>query len=130
MNMARLFYHKPKFAILDECTSAVSSDVEGLMYNHAKDEGITLITISHRPALFKYHLHLLKLTGDHGHWEFSTIGTAEERQSVENEIASLQAKLDEVEDLKKRHAEIQKELEVGLNAGPQDGTKVQKRGLF
>ncbi|KAK3843687.1 MAG: ABC transporter transmembrane region 2-domain-containing protein [Linnemannia gamsii] len=130
MNMARLFYHKPKFAILDECTSAVSSDVEGLMYNHAKDMGITLITISHRPALFKYHLHLLKLTGDHGHWEFSTIGTAEERQSVENEITSLQAKLDEVEDLKRRHAEIQKELEVGLNAGPQDGTKVQKRGLF
>ncbi|KAF9336519.1 hypothetical protein BG006_008320 [Podila minutissima] len=130
MNMARLFYHKPKFAILDECTSAVSSDVEGLMYNHAKDMGITLITISHRPALFKYHLHLLKLTGDHGHWEFSTIGTAEERQSVENEMASLQAKLDEVEVLKRRHAEIQKELEVGLNAGPQDGTKVQKRGLF
>ncbi|KAG0046415.1 hypothetical protein BGZ83_008428 [Gryganskiella cystojenkinii] len=130
MNMARLFYHKPKFAILDECTSAVSSDVEGLMYNHAKDVGITLITISHRPALFKYHLHLLKLTGDHGHWEFSTIGTAEERQSLEKEMASLQAKLDEVEDLKRRHAEIQKELEVGLNAGPQDGTKVQKRGLF
>ncbi|KAF9104067.1 hypothetical protein BGX29_002490 [Mortierella sp. GBA35] len=130
MNMARLFYHKPKFAILDECTSAVSSDVEGLMYNHAKDMGITLITISHRPALFKYHLHLLKLTGDHGHWEFSTIGTAEERQSLENEIVSLQAKLDEVEELKRRHAEIQKELEVGLNAGPQDGTKVQKRGLF
>ncbi|KAF9952703.1 hypothetical protein BGZ72_005991 [Mortierella alpina] len=130
MNMARLFYHKPKFAILDECTSAVSSDVEGLMYNHAKDMGITLITISHRPALFKYHLHLLKLTGDHGHWEFSTIGTAEERQSLEKEMATLQAKLDEVEDLKRRHAEIQKELEVGLNAGPQDGTKVQKRGLF
>ncbi|KAG0209829.1 hypothetical protein BGX28_009935 [Mortierella sp. GBA30] len=130
MNMARLFYHKPKFAILDECTSAVSSDVEGLMYSHAKDMGITLITISHRPALFKYHLHLLKLTGDHGHWEFSTIGTAEERQSLEKEMATLQAKLDEVEDLKRRHAEIQKELEVGLNAGPQDGTKIQKRGLF
>ncbi|KAF9942127.1 hypothetical protein BGZ65_009277 [Modicella reniformis] len=130
MNLARLFYHKPRFAILDECTSAVSSDVEGLMYNHAKDLGITLITISHRPALFKYHLHLLKLTGDNGQWEFSTIGTAEQRQSLEKEMASLQAKLNEVDELKRRHAEIQKELEVGMNTGPQDGTKVQKRGLF
>ena len=37
--MARLFYHKPQFAILDECTSACSVDVEGFMYQHCRQVG-------------------------------------------------------------------------------------------
>jgi len=67
--MARLFYHKPKFAILDECTSAVSVDVEGFMYTHCRKLGICLITVSHRPSLWKYHDYKLTLDG-RGHWEF------------------------------------------------------------
>ena len=64
MAMGRLIYHKPKYAILDECTSAVSIDVEGLLYSHMKSQGITLITVSHRETLWKYHEYLLKFKGD------------------------------------------------------------------
>uniref|UniRef100_A0A8C0N904 ATP-binding cassette sub-family D member 3 n=1 Tax=Canis lupus familiaris TaxID=9615 RepID=A0A8C0N904_CANLF len=55
MAMARLFYHKPQFAILDECTSAVSVDVEGYIYSHCRKVGITLFTVSHRKSLWKHH---------------------------------------------------------------------------
>ncbi|KAJ2365828.1 ATP-binding cassette long-chain fatty acid transporter pxa1, partial [Coemansia sp. RSA 2611] len=61
INLARVFYHLPRFAVLDEATSAVSADVEGLIYEHAKRLGITLITISHRPALYRHHTYLLRL---------------------------------------------------------------------
>ena len=64
MAMARLIYHKPLYAILDECTSAVSVDVEGHLYEYMKQQGITLITVSHRDTLWKYHDYLLRFYGD------------------------------------------------------------------
>ncbi|KAL1917272.1 uncharacterized protein VTP21DRAFT_4928 [Calcarisporiella thermophila] len=126
VGIARLFYHRPRFAVLDECTSAVSSDVEGLMYNHAKEMGISLITISHRPALFKYHTHLLKLTGDHGRWEFSRIGTTEERMSSDKEIEALEAKLEQVEALKQRLREINAELQLSTAQKEGEGQDTSK----
>ncbi len=62
--MARLIYHKPQYAILDECTSAVSVDVEGHLYTYMKSIGVTLITVSHRDTLWKYHEYLLYFYGD------------------------------------------------------------------
>jgi len=62
--MARLLYHKPKYAILDECTSAVSIDVEQHLYDHMKSKDITLITISHRPTVWAFHEWLLQFHGD------------------------------------------------------------------
>lgn len=62
--MARLIYHRPKFAILDECTSATSIESEGPIYEYVKSVGITLLTVSHRPNLWKYHQMMLKFSDD------------------------------------------------------------------
>ncbi|XP_038048364.1 ATP-binding cassette sub-family D member 3-like isoform X2 [Patiria miniata] len=70
--MARLFYHKPQFAILDECTSAVSVDVEGFIYSHAREVGITLFTVSHRKSLWKHHEYYLMFDG-RGAYEYKPI---------------------------------------------------------
>ena len=35
LGMARLFFHAPRFGVLDECTNAVSVDVEEALYRRA-----------------------------------------------------------------------------------------------
>uniref|UniRef100_A0A7N8WJG8 ATP binding cassette subfamily D member 3 n=1 Tax=Mastacembelus armatus TaxID=205130 RepID=A0A7N8WJG8_9TELE len=72
MAMARLFYHKPQFAILDECTSAVSVDVEDYIYSHCRTVGISLFTVSHRKSLWKHHEYYLHMDG-RGNYEFKPI---------------------------------------------------------
>lgn len=79
--MARLFYHAPKYAILDECTSSVTLEVEKAMYENAKDLNITLMTVSHRRSLWKYHDKILQFDGQ-GHYIFTTLD-AERRLELE-----------------------------------------------
>lgn len=53
MGMARLFFHAPRYGVLDECTNATSVDVEEALFEHAGRLGITLITITQRTALVR-----------------------------------------------------------------------------
>ncbi|XP_059639454.1 ABC transporter D family member 1 [Cornus florida] len=73
LGMARLFFHKPNFGILDECTNATSVDVEEHLYRLATDMGITFITSSQRPALIPFHSKELRLIDGEGRWELRSI---------------------------------------------------------
>jgi ATP-binding cassette subfamily D (ALD) long-chain fatty acid import protein len=112
MAIARLLYHEPRYAFIDEGTSAVSSDVEGILYEQAKEKGITLITISTRASLKKYHTFNLTLGmgPDGSEWEYERIGTEKEKMNVERELQELRERMTQVEQWKKRHEEIEKEL--------------------
>jgi len=71
--MARLYFHRPKFAILDECTSGVSAQMEKRLYDDCDKFGITCITISHRPVLEQWHDVVLNILADgKGGWEWRT----------------------------------------------------------
>jgi len=102
--MARLFYHAPKYAILDECTSSVTLEVERVMYEEAKRLGITLMTVSHRRSLWKYHERILQFDGQGGA-VFAKLD-AERRLALEDEKEELEMKLRAVPDIEERIKEL------------------------
>ncbi|KAG8981044.1 hypothetical protein FRC05_003944 [Tulasnella sp. 425] len=102
--MARLFYHEPKYAILDECTSAVPLDIERTMFEHATSLGITLLTVSHRPSLWQYHQLILQYDGQGG-YVFTELD-AERRLALQEEKQLLEQKLLAVPKMKQRLAEL------------------------
>ncbi|KAF2847727.1 hypothetical protein T440DRAFT_470780 [Plenodomus tracheiphilus IPT5] len=102
--MARLFYHKPRYAILDECTSSVTLEVERVMYEEAKRLGITLMTVSHRRSLWKYHTRILQFDGQGGFY-FGHLD-AEKRAELEDEKEDIDLQLRAVPDIEQRIREL------------------------
>lgn len=104
--MARLYYHQPKFAVLDECTSAVSPTMEQFMYEHAQKVGISLLSVAHRPALWHFHNRLLKLDGKGGYF-FGPLD-ATRRLKFEEERLKLEKNLRDVPTMRDRLGELKK----------------------
>ena len=107
--MARLFYHKPRYAILDECTSSVGMDIERIMYTHSQNLGISLMTVSHRPSLWKYHNWILQYDGQGG-YVFAPLD-AEKRLALQEEKNAIEQKLIEKPKLMARLAELKLVIE-------------------
>ncbi|KAI9680223.1 MAG: hypothetical protein M1829_001460 [Trizodia sp. TS-e1964] len=102
--MARLFYHAPRYAILDECTSSVTLEIERVMYETAKALGVTLMTVSHRRSLWQYHERILQFDGQ-GSYVFTKLDAAR-RLALEDEKEELELQLRQVPEIERRIAEL------------------------
>lgn len=67
LSFARVLYYKPVIAVLDEATSSVGVEVERKMYQILRDEGITYMSVGHRPEIAAFHEVELYLDGHLGY---------------------------------------------------------------
>merc|ERR1712166_1014035 len=73
--LSRIFYHRPKFVILDECTDAVNVESEEKLYVSLQSVGVTCITISKRLALPELHDVELQLGVDAKGWSTNDLAS-------------------------------------------------------
>jgi len=65
LSIARVLLRKPRLAILDEATSALDLENEALLYNALGQlEGLTYLSVGHRPSLLNFHASRLRLYGE------------------------------------------------------------------
>ena len=66
--IARVLLIRPRYVMLDEATSALDVANEEHLYRQLMETSTTLVSISHRPTVLKYHQQVLELTGN-GSWQ-------------------------------------------------------------
>ena len=61
LGFARLFLHRPHYAVLDEATSALDVPNEKRLYQQLQAAEITYLSVGHRPTLIAYHQRVLEI---------------------------------------------------------------------
>jgi ATP-binding cassette subfamily D (ALD) long-chain fatty acid import protein len=72
LSMARVLFHKPQLAFLDEISSSVSTNVEAKFYVACKQRGINVVSIGHRESLMQHHDYQLALEQGF-RWDFKAL---------------------------------------------------------
>jgi len=68
---ARALLKHPRYVLLDEATSALDRENESALYKKLIETSATLVSVSHHPALVKYHSQVLELKAEGG-WVLHT----------------------------------------------------------
>ena len=63
---ARVLLKHPRYVLLDEATSALDRENESSLYRQLIATSTTFVSVSHHPALAKYHSQVLQLTAEGG----------------------------------------------------------------
>ncbi len=64
---ARVLLKNPRYVLLDEATSALDRENEEALYGQLAATSATIVSVTHHPALVKYHSRILELKPD-GEW--------------------------------------------------------------
>eukprot|EP00808_Paulinella_micropora_P012409 g5330.t1 len=59
LQFARVFYHKPAFCLADEATSSLDLALESYLLEKCGTDGISLVSVAHRPTVLPHHTHIL-----------------------------------------------------------------------
>lgn len=81
---ARVLLAEQRYVILDEATSALDETNEATLYGQLRESSATIISVSHRPQVARFHTNVLVLTGDQ-QWEIHPSGEfiAEREKEIE-----------------------------------------------
>lgn len=74
--VARALINKVRLVIADEATSGLDEKNEKDLYEQMIAHGITLLSVTHKPTLMKFHQKVVRLLGDgKGGWQMKAVET-------------------------------------------------------